>query len=99
MVVQTFSDGINERNSRGRPSSKPGQKGPMKAVYNPQQDNWSLKYSYTSSPTVQNPNKNLVPDKTTPKPPVDSSSDYGTMSRTEEENQDAFSNMQDLVPR
>ena len=99
MVVQTFSDGINERNSRGRP----GQKGPMKAVYNPQQDNWSLKYSYTSSPTVQNPNektnKNLVPDRTNPKPPVDSSSDYGTMSRTEEENQDAFSNMQDLVPR
>jgi len=98
MIQANFQNNRNEgtvngiRTKNKRINSSSDKKGPMKACYNPQEDKWALKYSYRSSQTVQKPTSAT---RRSDKNNFDSSSDYGTMSRPDAD-EDHF--QQDAVP-
>jgi len=89
--------GIRTKNKRN--GSISDKKGPMKACYNPQEDKWALKYSYRSSQTVQDHSNHSKP--TSAKRRFDknceSSSDYGTMSRPDPDEEN-LPQLQEPVP-
>lgn len=95
MIQANFQNNKNEgtvngvRTKNKRIDSNSDKKGPMKACYNPQQDKWALKYSYQSKPTSAN--------RRIDKNNFDSSSDYGTMSRPDAD-EDNFPQFQEVVP-